>query len=172
MPTSGQQFGRRSVEGKFRFRTVVQGFDTPELVKLAREAHAESAMSHINFSEAKVRKISADTLINLGRNSVFVCELSGDLVGFVHASIGEYYIGEGTLIATINVIYVQRSIRKGLGGGKVALGLFKATKKWALTHGARTILLHNTSGINVLKTHTFVSKMGYDKLGLSYALKL
>ncbi len=146
--------------------------DIPALVALAQEAHEESRFSYIRFSPEKVRKIALTALKDTKRHGLFLAEKEEKPVGFAYCSVGEYHIGEGTLIATIHNVNVSRSVRGRLGGGRVALGLFNGIHSWAKARGAAEVLLHVTSGIDLARMHKFAKRNGYRIIGASYANKV
>jgi hypothetical protein len=117
-------------------------------LNLCEAAHRETRFGDIPFSPMKTRKLLAQALANKKRHLLAVAEVKGRPVGFVFASVGEYFVGTGALIVTINTIYTSQSLRRSLLGGRAAVGLFKAVGQWAKGIDAREVLLHATSGID------------------------
>ena len=81
----------------------------------------------------------------------------------------EYLYGSGVLIVTINTVYTSQRLRGSLLGGRAALGQFRAVGLWSKGIGAREILLHTTSGIKEERVGKAAERMGFAKLGGSYA---
>lgn len=161
-----------SRNGSLSFRVVTDKSDIPALVELAREAHEESRFSYIPFSEEKVVKIAQVVLKQSQLNCVFLAEKNGVVVGFSYCSLGEYHIGKGVIVATLQSLCVLHSVRAGLNGGKVALGLIARNINWSRQRGAAELLVHVTSGVNISETHRFLSRIKYDIIGGSYAISL
>lgn len=154
------------------FRIVRDKSDIPALITLAREAHEESRFSYIPFSANKVRQIVEMAINDTKRHGLFIAEQNRQTVGSAYCSIGEYHIGEGKLIATIQNINVSQSVRNSLAGGRAAIGLFNGVQSWAKARGACELLLHVTSGIDLARTHKLAKHLGYNTIGASYAKSL
>jgi hypothetical protein len=106
------------------------------------------------------------------RHLVAVVELRGRPQGFVFASVGEYHVGVGVLIVTINTIYTSPGLRASLLGGRAAVGLFRAVGRWAKGIGAVEILLHVTSGISEERAGRTVGRLGFTLVGGSFAAQV
>jgi len=160
-----------SIEPKtdLSFRLCVDPSDLPHILRLAEEAHHESRLGHIPFSEEKVRKLAAAAFKKQDRQAVMLAFKSDLPVGIAYCSIGEYHIGSGLLLTTIHNINVTRSVRETLSGGKVALGLFRGIETWSKARGASEILLHVTSGVHTDRAHKLAKRLGYKFIGGSYA---
>ena len=117
-----------------------------------------------------MKKILSDAVSNTTRYGVFIARLNGCAVGFASCSVGEYHIGEGTLIATIHNINVLAQTRASLKGGRAALGLLTGTLTWAKARGAKEVLLHVTSGVELPRIHKFARHRGGKLIGGSYAI--
>ena len=150
------------------FRIVDNERDIPALVQLAQEAHEESRFSYMRFSPDKVRKIAKSALKDPKRNAVMLAHKGKTPVGFAYCSVGEYHIGEGALITTIHNMNVSRSVRAGLSGGRVALGLFKGIETWSAARGAKEVLFHVTSDVDLARAHKLAKRIGYKFIGGSY----
>lgn len=103
---------------------------------------------------------------------MMVARNRGKPAGFAYCSIGEYYIGTGTLVTTIHTINVLREVRHGLRGGRAALGLFRGVETWSNARSSKEILFHVTSDIDLKRTHKFIKRLGYRFIGGSYAKNL
>jgi hypothetical protein len=150
------------------FRLVKPDDDHEALLDLVAAGHAESRFGYIPFSRDKARRLLEQALAGGSRHLVAVAEVRGWPQGFVFASVGEYHIGTGVLIVTINAIYTAQSLRASLLGGRAALGLFRAVGQWSRRIGAREILLHATSGIEVDRVRLTIGQMGFEATGGSY----
>ena len=171
LPTS-EEFEGSKQPHKLQFRLVSHTEDIDALVTLAEIAHSESRFRDISFSAEKVERIAADALARPERAGVFLAQKGSDPVGFAYASVGEYHIGADVLIATIHNINVVRGHRASLAGGRIALGLFKGVETWARARGAREVLFHVTSGVELARSHKLAKRMGYELIGGSYGKAL
>jgi hypothetical protein len=151
------------------FRLVMPDDDHEALLDLVAVGHAESRFGYIPFSRDKARKLLEQALAGGSRHLVAVAEVHGRPQGFVFASVGEYHIGTGVLIVTINAIYTSQVLRGSMLGGRAAVGLFRAVGQWSRGVGAKEILLHITSGISESGTVRLVTKLGFFQIGGSFA---
>lgn len=161
-PTSG-----RTMSGLV-FRLATAEGDLPDIVKLAAMAHEESRFRYIPFNPDKVRKIARSAFKDQKRHAVMIAEQHGQAVGFVYCSIGEYHIGSDVLLTTIHNMNVSRSVRSSLSGGKIALGLFRGVETWSQARGAKEILFHVTSDVDLARAHKLAKRIGFKFVGGSY----
>lgn len=146
--------------------------DHDSFLDLAEAAHRESRFGDIPFSRDKARRVLTRALAEGPRHLVAVAEVRGWPEGFVFASAGEYIVGTGALIVTVNAIYTAAGLRGTLLGGQAALGLFRAVGRWSKGIGAREILLHATSGIGVERVGRTVGRMGFRAVGGTYVARV
>ena len=151
-----------------KLRQATSEVDLPAIVALAKEAHEESHFGDIAFSDSKVRKIALAAFDDSKRHAVILAERAGRPVGFVYCSVGEFYIGSNALLTTIHNLNVSKSIRSNLSGGRAALRLFRGVELWSEARGAKRILFHVTSNVNLAQTHKLAKKVGYRFIGGSY----
>ncbi|RHZ91846.1 GNAT family N-acetyltransferase [Cereibacter sphaeroides] len=142
--------------------------DLDPILRLVRDAHAESRFSYIAFCEGKARAaiqaIADDRRLQCG----FIAWQGGTPIGVSSCRLGECFLGTGVLVATINNVFVARTARRSLNGGSAALGLMEHMLAWAARRGAREIMLHATSGIDPDRTHKLVKRLGFGVVGGSY----
>lgn len=144
--------------------------DKPHVLQLAKQDHAESAFSSMAFSSDKF-----DSIFNkvLDRAAIgLLARIDQKPVGFIYVTLGEYFVADARPIATVNVLYVKKSIRYSLVGGKVALKLIRSVQKIANDQEATHLLFHVTSGTNIAKTDRFFRKLGAITLGGNYLFKI
>lgn len=151
---------------------TVENRDRDMLLQLARTEHQESALQGIRFSSKKFSDLFDKVNENPHFCTALVAEQQGRLLGFLYCTLGEYFIGEGGLIASVHTIYVDRTVRSSLLSGKVAVRLVRAITKWASLRKADYVMFHATSGINISQTDKFFRKVGLTTLGGNYICKL
>ncbi|WP_321362569.1 hypothetical protein [uncultured Celeribacter sp.] len=128
----------------------------------------ESRFGYIPFSAEKVRKLVETSAKDEKRHGILLAYKSERLVGIAYCSVGEYHIGTGALLTTIHNLNVAKDIRDRLNGGRVALGLFKGVETWSQARGAKEVLFHVTSGVDLGRAHKLAKRMGYQFIGGSY----
>lgn len=156
---------------KLVLRLVRPDEDPEPLLDLFEMAHQETRFNYIPFSRDKARRLLRQVMAEDTRHLVAVAEVGEKPEGFVYASVGEYFVGTDALIVTINVIYSSQKLRSRLLGGRAALGLFNAVRRWSNGIGAREIMLHSTSGIGSSRVDQAVKRLGFAIVGGAYTLK-
>ena len=156
------------VEKRLRFALLDDERDITDVVYLAREFHEESRFGYIRFAPEKVEAIARSVLQDPAHQAIMVCRERGEMVGALHCSAGEYNIGKGVIVSTFHSLFVLPRIRKTLLSGRVTLGLMRGVEKWSQARGAKEILFHATSDIDLERTHTFIQRLGYRFIGGSY----
>ena len=154
------------------FRLVDLTYPSDALLDLVEAAHRESRFGDIPFSRDKARRLLDAALTQGAHHLIAVAEVRGRPQGFVFSSVGEYLVGTGALIVTINAVYTSKALRRSLLGGRVAVGLFRSVGRWSRGIGAREILLHVTSGISVERSGRTISRLGFVSAGQSYVARV
>ena len=103
---------------------------------------------------------------------VLVAEFQQQIIGFIYAITGEYFIGEGDHIVSVHGLYVRRSVRTTLLGGKTGLKLVSTLRQWAENQSISYVLFHVTAGQQVQVQDSFFRKLGMTTLGGNYAIKI
>lgn len=80
-------------------------------------------------------------------------------------------IGSGTLLVTIQALYVDPGLRHGLSGGRAAMGLLAGAKSWARARQAAAVLMPVTSGVAADRTHRMVRRSQGDHVRGNYVWK-
>ena len=73
---------------------------------------------------------------------------------------------------TCTAKYVSPTCRKTLLGGRVAVKLLDAYRRWAINRKVAEIQFHVTSGINITATDRFLKRAGFRQSGGNYSLGL
>lgn len=71
---------------------------------------------------------------------------STGLAGFAYVQVGEHFLAGGGLIATVLAIGVAPQVAATQLGGRVALRLVNALRKWSTARDCKYLLIHVTAG--------------------------
>ncbi|NKC14188.1 MAG: GNAT family N-acetyltransferase [Gammaproteobacteria bacterium] len=145
--------------------------DKAAIMELARLDHRESIFGNLEFPEKKFSTLFNKSIDQPGRCITLKAEVKGEIVGFLYCTIGEYFIAENNLQATVHVLDVKKNLRHSVLGGKVAVKLVKAITKWAKAQGVQHVFFYVTSGTRIAQVDSFFRKMGMTTLGGNYAIK-
>ena len=154
------------------FQVVDDAADLPGLVGLAREAHAESRLRDVPFSQAKARRIGERALADPTRHAVMLARHGEAPAGLLYYSAGGYLIGTDVLLASVHTVFVAHRHRDGLLSGRIAMGLLNGARSWARARGAAELSLHVASGIGTARTVRLLRRLGFAQTGGNYALRL
>ena len=158
-------------KGSIRIARVEKA-DQQAVMELARRAHEESIFRDLPFSEKKYSALFDRCVSQPGRCLGLKAEVNGEIAGFLYCNLGEYYIADEGVIASVNVIYCTEELRKSLLGGKVAALLVRSVARWAKAQGAYLVTFYVTSGIRMSSTDKFFRRMGLTTLGGNYAIRV
>ncbi|WP_306140803.1 hypothetical protein [Roseibium sp. MMSF_3412] len=88
--------------------------------------------------------------------------------GFASVHAGEYFLGTGTLIATVQTLNVSRKVSGTFLGGKAALQLLKAMRHRAKMRNFEHLIVHVTNGVDAEGTDKFFRRCGMTTVGGNY----
>jgi len=139
---------------------------------ITRRVHEASLFADIPFSEAKFDAAFDKTLQKQQQHLGLVVSLEDRVLGCAYCSIGEYFIGDGGRIVSVQTICVDPEVSDGLLGGKVALRLAKGIETWAQACAATHLLYHVTAGIEPARADRLFRKIGMKVMGGNYGMRL
>ncbi len=139
-----------------------------QLQPLAEEAMTESRFRAARFSKAKFVSVAERAAADTSRHGVLIASLSGYPIGFSYCNVGEPLVGTGLLITTVQVLYVSKSTRDTLLGGKAANALLNGAFNWSKSRRAEEMFVHTTSGIKAEVNDRFLRRRGFRVVGGSY----
>jgi hypothetical protein len=142
---------------------------------LAREAHQNTIFRDIPFAEDKARAIYDRACKDPDRfGLIFAAPNTSEplkpdsLYGFAAIHAGEYFLGKGTLIATVQTLNMSQKLSGTLLGGKVALRLLKAVRHWAKTRKCEHLMVHVTNGVDAQEADELFRRCGMKTVGGNY----
>ncbi len=141
---------------------------------IARALHEKTVFAHIPWSDRKFDR-QCDEIIKLPPNKVgLVAELNGKVLGFAFLTCGEYFIGEGHIVTTVQTIAVDSDNLMPTTAIKAFMRLIEGAKKWAATRGEKgsnvMVVLTVTSGVNLKATDRILRKAGAKCVGGGYVV--
>lgn len=101
-----------------------------------------------------------------GNPALIMAEREGRLLGMAVVMLGEHFFSPA-LAATVQLLYVAPAAR----GGRTAVKLLKAIRRWSAQHGARDLHVNVTTAIDVTRTDRFLRKMGFRQTGGNYVME-
>lgn len=135
---------------------------------LCKAMHARTVFADIPFSDTKFDR-GADLVLARPRHTVgLVAELNDRLVGAAWASAGEYFIGERAVLTTVHFIGVDVEFCGRLLSAKVFLRLIAGLRKWSQSRGAKHLLIHVTTGGDLVATDRLLRASGMSCIGGGY----
>jgi len=144
-------------------------------IYLAREAHNRTIFRDIAFSETKARAIFDKAIVEPERFGLIYAVPGADeplaedgLLGFASVQAGEHFLGQGTLIATVQTLNISEKLSGTLLGGKVALRLVQAVRHWAKARSCAHLMVHVTNGENAEDADRFFRRCGMVTVGGNY----
>ena len=157
---------------RLALRLVETAEDLEFIRPLSVEFHEESHFGDIPYSHVKRDRLLGKVLSDSDRYGIMFAEYGGDPVGFLFCVTNEYIVGTDALITTVLSFFVSKRHRGRITGARAAVRLLKAAVRWSEMRGAREILVHVTSGIDIRRTDRFLRKAGFTVLGANYSLPL
>jgi GNAT superfamily N-acetyltransferase len=97
-----------------------------------------------------------------------IAELNGRIVGAASAHAGEYLIGEGAILVSVELVAVEQEKLPAVRRAKTFAALIQGLRRWAKSRNARALLLHVTTGTNVKATDRLLRAAGMKCVGGSY----
>jgi hypothetical protein len=157
---------------KLNIRLANSESDLDYLLPVSLELHNSSRFRDIEYSREKRDRLFMKAIENPNASALFVAEIDDIPVGFLFCGIGEYIVGTGQLFTSVHSFYVRESYRHALIGGRAAVRLLASVVNWSQARGAREVMIHVTSGIDIQRTDKFLRRANFNVIGANYALRL
>ena len=153
-------------------RLLATESDIEETLPLALAAHAESRHREYPFDAERRRRFLAERFLADPRRYGFLIARHGErAVGMLTCHAQKLYYSDVTVASCLS-FYVLRCCRRTLVGGRVALRLLDAGRRWALNRRAVEWHMHVTNGIHIGQTDRMLRRVGYRQTGGNYAIGL
>lgn len=139
---------------------------------LSLALHRESRYAKLRMDKTKRNDYLRENMLGKpDRFGFLIAEWRGRPVGYLACAANRFLYGDEN-IASCLAFYVQPTYRKTLLGGRIAVKLLDAYRRWAVNRRAVEIQFHVTSGIGIAATDKFLRRAGFGQTGGNYALAL
>ena len=139
---------------------------------LYRALHRESRYAPFRPNKDKRAHYLRENMLGKpDRFGLIIAEWRGQPVGFLGCVANRLLYGDETFSSCLS-FYVSPSCRKTLLGGRVAVKLLDAYRRWAMNRKVVEIQFHVTSGIGIAGTDRFLRRAGFRQTGGNYSLDL
>lgn len=139
---------------------------------LSLALHRESRYAKLRMDKTKRNDYLRENMLGKpDRFGMLIAEWRGRPVGYLACAANRFLYGD-EIITSCLAFYVQPAFRKTLLGGRIAVKLLDAYRRWAANRRAVEIQFHVTSGIDIAATDRFLRRAGFRQSGGNYALGL
>ena len=146
--------------------------DIDETLPLTLAAHEESRhREHPLDPERRRRFLAERFLADRTRYGFLVARYGGRSVGMLTCLAERLHYTDVTVVSCLS-FYVLAEYRRSLLGGRIAVKLLDAGRRWALNRRAVELQLHVTNGIHIGQTDRVFRKLGFRQTGGNYTLGL
>ena len=164
--------GSASNPARVSVRLLDSESDIDETLPLALAAHEESRHREYPLDPERRRRFLAERfLADRTRYGFLVARYGGRPVGMLTCLAERLHYTEVTVVSCLS-FYVLGEYRRTLLGGRVAVKLIDAGRRWALNRRAVELQLHVTNGIHIGQTDRVFRKLGFRQTGGNYTLGL
>ena len=146
--------------------------DIAATLPLALAAHREGRHRRYPLDpERRRRFLTEHFLADPKRYGFLIARHGARAVGMLTCHAQNLYYCDATVVSCLS-FYVPGSVRGTLLGGRVALGLLDAGRRWALNRRAVEWQMHVTNGIHIGHTDRMLRRVGFRQTGGNYAMGL
>ena len=171
-PPSEEDGGPASSPARVSIRLLDNERDIDETLPLTLAAHEESRHREHPLDPARRRRFLAERfLADRTRYGFLVARYGGRPVGMLTCLAERLHYTDVTVVSCLS-FYVLREYRRTLLGGRIAVKLLDAGRRWAMNRRAVEFQLHVTSGIHIGQTDRVFRKLGFRQTGGNYTLGL
>lgn len=153
-------------------RLLASERDIEDTLPLALAAHREGRHRRYRLDAERRRRFLRERfLADPTRYGFLVARHRGRAVGMLTCHAQTLFYSDATVVSCLS-FYVSGSVRRTLLGGRVALGLLDAGRRWALNRRAVEWQVHVTNGIHIGQTDRMLRRVGFRQTGGNYAMGL
>ena len=171
-PPSEEDGGPASSPARISIRLLDNERDIDETLPLTLAAHEESRHREHPLDPARRRRFLAERfLADRTRYGFLVARYGGRPVGMLTCLAERLHYTDVAVVSCLS-FYVLAEYRRTLLGGRIAVKLLDAGRRWAMNRRAVELQLHVTSGIHIGQTDRVFRKLGFRQTGGNYTLGL
>ncbi len=146
--------------------------DIDETLPLALAAHYESRHhNHTLDPERRRRFVAERFLADPDRYGFLIARHHERPVGMLSCFAEKLHYTDAIVVSCL-ALYVLAEYRRTLLGGRIAVKLIDAGRRWAMNRRAVELQLHVTNGIHIGQTDRVFRKLGFRQTGGNYTLGL
>ena len=146
--------------------------DIDETLPLALALHEESRHRAYPLDAGRRRRFLTERfLAERTRYGFLVARYGGRAVGMLTCVAEKLHYTDVTVVSCLS-FYVLGRYRRSLLGGRVAVRLLDAGRRWAANRGAVELQVHVTNGIHIGQTDRVLRRLGFRQTGGNYAMGL
>ena len=158
--------------GAVSIRLLASERDIEETLPLTLAAHRESRHRRLRLDAERRRRFLAEHfLADPKRYGFLIARHGARAVGMLTCHAQTLYYSDVTVVSCLS-FYVLASCRRTLLGGRVALRLLDAGRRWALNRRAVEWQIHVTNGIHIGRTDRTLRRVGFVQTGGNYTMGL
>ena len=164
--------GRAPERAGLSVRLLATESDIEETLPLALAACAESRFREYPLDAERYRRFLAERFVaDPVRYGFLIARHEERAVGMLTCHAQRLMFGDVTVVSCL-WFYVLGSCRRTLLGGRAAVRLVDAGRRWALNRKAVEWQMHVTSGIHIGQTDRLFRRLGFRQTGGNYAMGL
>ena len=153
-------------------RLLENDLDIDETLPLALEAHKESRHRGLPFDSVRRFRFVAERFLDDPVRFGFLIARNRERpLGMLTCFAQKLHFSDVMGVSCLS-FYVLSEYRRTLLGGRVAMALLQAGRRWAMNRRAVEFQVHVTSGIQIVRTDRAMRRLGFRQVGGNYALEL
>ena len=169
---SAEHVAAASDRRRVSIRLLESERDIDETLPLALAAHEESRHREYPLDPERRRRFLAERfLADRIRYGFLIARYGGRPVGMLTCLAERLHYTDVTVVSCLS-FYVLGEYRRTLLGGRIAVKLVDAGRRWALNRRAVELQLHVTNGVHIGQTDRVFRKLGFRQTGGNYTLGL
>ena len=146
--------------------------DIEETLPLTLAAHEESRHRAYPLDVDRRRTFLAERFLGDPKHYGFLIARYGDdAAGMLTCCAQTLHYTDVTVVSCLS-FYVLVQYRRTLLGGRVAVKLLDAGRRWAMNRKAVELQVHVTSGVHIVQTDRVLRRLGLRQTGGNYTMSL
>lgn len=153
-------------------RILKRKAEIDETLPLIESLHAESRYGKHPIDPERRRRFMVERVLgDPNRYGMFVARHGDRPVGIMTCLADNHLYTDVVTVSCLS-FHVLKDCRRTLLGGRIAIKLIHAGRKWAMYRRAIEINVHVTTGIDIVQSDRFLRRVGFRQTGGNYTLPL